>query len=204
MSSLAMRQSTLLSFLLGSSMSANPHQINWVVPIAPQTLTIFKGESIIFVGKATHNVHLSRGKSDWDVCDSDRGVTVGSIESNGSYETKMDQGGTFYYSCTWPNDACEKGQKIAITVVDGVRDGVFHERILNDILTFYSASATALGFVGGILTGSAISLGLIWAWTGRGPASTGVSRRASSSCSIRCPKRAHRGSRGHKRNGKKK
>ena len=107
-----------LVLLVGSAKAAEV-SLTWKVSMNPQTKTVSQGDTVVFTWGGTHNVYESASKSDFDSCAKSGGTEVGAQASGGSYSKVFDTPGTFYYICT-VGSHCNSGQKMAITVTEGV------------------------------------------------------------------------------------
>lgn len=103
---------------LGSGTGGSLHELDWVIPMEPQSLTVVGGDTVRFTWSGYHNVYRSATQTDYDLCAKSGGVMVGPSAVGGSYSETFPYTltGTFYYICE-ETTHCDHGQKITITVV---------------------------------------------------------------------------------------
>ena len=88
----------------------------WTIPMAPQTLSLSLGDTLVLTWSHLHDVYESASRADFDACVTTGGVRLATSAVN-RYQHTFTAPGTYHWICTVPGH-CAGGQKLAITVAD--------------------------------------------------------------------------------------
>ena len=91
-----------------------PVEIDWKIPMDPQTMTVAAGSTVTFTWSSTHNVYEVPDATALDNCDWSSGTLVASSSVQTVDVAAPDTPKTRYFVCT-VGSHCTMGQKIAIT-----------------------------------------------------------------------------------------